>query len=219
MKILVIGTHADDEVIGLGGTIIKHVEKGDDVYLSIMTDSVGAKTSGEEKFIDAEKRRTACLKVAKFLGIKEVFFHDLPDARLDSMPQLEINKIIESDIEKIKPQRIYTHSYSDLHSDHRAVLDSTLVATRKKVPEVFCYEIIGSTNKRKGSGNFSPNYYVNISGQLGKKLKAMSFYTSVVQEFPGALSLEALETIAKYRGIESGFSAAEAFECIKMIWK
>lgn len=218
-KILVIAAHPDDEVIGVGGTIIKHVKGGDEVYVSIITDGVFAKYFGQDKFKLLKDRKTDCLKVARYLGIKKVFFHDLPDAKLDTLPQLELNKLIEKEIEEIKPNIVYTHNWSDLHRDHQLIFEATMVATRKNVPEVFCYEDIGSTNLRKGVTQFVPNTYIDISKELKKKLKAMSRYKSTLEAFPHPTSIKSLEALARFRGVQSGLLAAEAFICVKKIIK
>jgi len=217
MKILIFGAHPDDEVIGVGGTIAKHVKEGDEVYLSILTDGVFAKHFGQDKFQRLKERKEDCLKVVKYLGIKEVFFHDLPDAKLDTLPQLELNKLIENEIEKIKPDIVYTHNWSDLHRDHQLIFESTMVATRKNVKEVYCYEDICSTNLISGANPFIPNVFVDISKEIKKKLKAMSYYKSTLEKFPHPLSLESLEALAKYRGTQCGLTAAEAFVCVKKI--
>jgi LmbE family N-acetylglucosaminyl deacetylase len=214
MRILVVVAHPDDEVIGLGGTILKHSKNGDKVYLSIITEGVSAQYKENKIFL--RLRRNSCQKSARFLGIQEVFFHDLPDAQLDKSSQLEINKIIEEDIKKVEPQRIYTHHWSDLHKDHRLVFESVLVASRR-VKEVFCFETIGSTNKCKNTGNFSPNFYIDISKELDKKLKALSLYNTEIKKFPSPISLESIKILARFRGIESSLNAAEAFVCIKKI--
>lgn len=216
MNILIISAHPDDEVIGLGGTIAKHAKKGDKVYVSIISEGVSAQYENKEKFL--KLRREACLNAAKYLGIEKVFFHDLSDAKLDVVSHLEINKIIEEDIQKTNPQRIYTHHWSDLHKDHRLVFESTIVAARK-IKEIFCYEILGSTNKKLDVVCFSPNVYIDISEELDKKLKAVSFYETELKEFPHPLSLESITTLAKFRGVESNLKAAEAFVCVKRVEK
>lgn len=45
--VLVVVAHTDDEALGLGGTIAKHVENGDIVYGVSMTDGVGARGGRE----------------------------------------------------------------------------------------------------------------------------------------------------------------------------
>jgi len=213
MKVLIFAAHPDDEVMGLAGTITKHIKQGDKVYLSIITDGVFAKYFGQDKFDLLKKRKEDCMKVGKFLGIKEIIFHDLPDAKLDTLPQLELNKLLEKDINKIKPQRVYTHYSKEIHTDHSSIFYSTIVATRKKVKEIYCYEIIGSTQE------FNPNCYVDISKELKDKLKAMSLYKSTLEKFPNPISVKSIKTLAEYRGIESGLNAAEAFIIYKRIEK
>jgi N-acetylglucosamine malate deacetylase 1 len=216
MKILVIAAHPDDEVLGVGGTISKSVKKGDEVYVSIISEGVSAQYEDKERFL--KLRRDACLNSARLLGVKEVFFHDFPDAKLENIPKPEIIKIIEEDIKKVNPQRIYTHHGSDLHKDHQIVFETTLVAARR-IPEIFCYEILGTTNKKPNSERFKPNTYVDISKEIEKKLRAIGFYETETKEFPCPISLEAIKTLAKYRGVESRLNAAEAFVCVRRIEK
>lgn len=217
MKVLVIAAHPDDEILGCGGTIARHTEKGDEVYVLIVSEGVSAQYEDREKFL--RLRKDACLKAVEYLGVKEVFFDEFPDGKLDSVPQLKINKKIEGVIAKVNPQRVYTHHWGDLHKDHSVVYESTIVAARKGVKEILCYEILGTTNKKNSDLRlaFNPNYYVNITEYLNKKLKALSFYTTEVKSFPNPLSKEAIEVLAKHRGVESGLNAAEAFVCIKKI--
>lgn len=210
-RILVIAAHPDDEVFGVGGTIVKHVKKGDEVYVVIVTDGVLAKCYGENRFDIVQRRRKICLEVTKALGVKEVLFFNLPDAKLDTVPQLNLNKLLEDVIEKVQPYRVYTHSPNDLHRDHRIVFESTMVATRKNVSEVYCYEVLSSTS------GFKPNVYIDISNELKHKLKALSYYRNTVGKFPFPISLEAVRTFAQFRGIEAGLIVAEAFVCVKKI--
>jgi len=214
MKILVVAAHPDDEVIGLGGTIAKHAKKGDDVFILIVSEGVSAQYEDKEKFL--ELRRDACLKAANLLGVRGVIFKDLPDGKLDSISQLEINKIIEEQIKKISPDRIYTHHWGDLHKDHKIVYESTLVAARNSRAEIFCYETISSTNKIRNQDKFFiPNTYIDISEELSEKLKAVECYDTEVKAFPHPLSKEALTCLAKLRGVELNLNAAEAFVCVK----
>ncbi len=215
VKILIIVAHPDDEVIGMGGTILKHSERRDEVYLLVVTDGASAKNSELEELDHAKLRREHSKEVSVFLGIKKTFFYNFPDARLDTIPQLELNRAFEELIEKISPDRIYTHHWSDLHRDHTKIFESVMVASRKTVSEVFCFEDICSTNVRRGVTTFIPNIHIDITEFVDKKLEAMSFYKSIIQEFPRPISLGTLKTLARYRGIGSGFEFAEAFVCVK----
>jgi N-acetylglucosamine malate deacetylase 1 len=214
MKILVIAAHPDDEVIGMGGTIAKHSSQGDEVYLLVISEGVSAQYKNKKKFLKI--RREACLSSAEILGINKVFFENFPDAKLSSIPQLEINKVIEGHIKKINPDRIYTHHWGDIHKDHQAVYESTLVAARNFSSEILCYEVISSSSKLKNpKKHFIPNYYVNMSGFLETKINALSKYISEIKEFPHPLSKKALISLAKIRGVESNLKSAEAFVLVK----
>jgi len=59
------------------------------------------------------------------------------------------------------------------------------------------------------------NVFVDISGFLGKKLKAMEIYSSEMDEFPFPRSRESVEALARVRGATSGFKAAEAFQLLR----
>jgi len=207
-RVLVIAAHPDDEIFGVGGTIIKHIDNGDNVYLLIITDGVSATHMKNGKELSL-LRKENCKSAGDSLLINEVIFKDFPDAKLDTIPQLEINKVLEKEIDRINPDVIYTHSEKDLHEDHKIVNKATIIATRRKRIDLYCYEIIGSTI------GFNPNFYVDISNELSYKLKVARVYKDLLNEFPHPISLEALKILARYRGIESGLNAAEAFECIR----
>ena len=65
------------------------------------------------------------------------------------------------------------------------------------------------------SNRFTPNYFVGI-GQEGIdiKLKALRAYKGVMRPYPHPRSVEALEALAVYRGVQAGCNYAEAFECV-----
>ena len=48
-KILICIAHPDDETIGCGGTIAKHLNKGDKVFCVSMTDGVSSRENYKKK--------------------------------------------------------------------------------------------------------------------------------------------------------------------------
>ena len=112
MNILVISSHPDDEVLGMGGTIYKLANEGHKIYLCVVTD--GKCGSTKQKKI----RKESTIKASKFLGIKNTYFFDFPDTKLDITPQIEINKKLENLMKKIKPEIVYTVPDNDFHKDH-----------------------------------------------------------------------------------------------------
>ena len=211
MKILVIAPHPDDEVLGMGGTI-KKLSPKNNITLLIMTDGASAQYS-DKKMIKV--RKESCKKSSKILGISEIKFLNFKDMKLDSVPQLEINQEIEKIIKKIQPKIVFTSPKNDLNRDHDVTFNSTLVATRPSssgVKKVFSYELPGYTKKP-----FSPNHYENITKQFVHKIKAFKMYKSEIMKFPHPRSIESIENLAVYRGIQAGIAKAESFELIRNI--
>ena len=211
MKILVIAPLPDDEVLGMGGTI-KKLSPKNNITLLIMTDGASAQYS-DKKMIKV--RKESCKKSSKILGISEIKFLNFKDMKLDSVPQLEINQEIEKIIKKIQPKIVFTSPKNDLNRDHGVTFNSTLVATRPSssgVKKVFSYELPGYTKKP-----FSPNHYEDITKQFVHKIKAFKMYKSEIMKFPHPRSIESIENLAVYRGIQAGIAKAESFELIRNI--
>ena len=223
MNILVIAAHPDDEVLGCGGTIAREAIEGNEVYISILGEGVTSRYEHREK-ADSElisKLHNQSNQVASFLGAKEIFMYNLPDNQFDTVPLLDVVKIIEGLVDKLAPTVIYTHHCSDLNIDHTITHRATLTATRpfpgQPVKDIFAFEIPSSTEWAFGQlqGSFNPNVFVDISKTLDKKIKALEIYVEETRTFPHPRSQEALRSTAKYRGSAAGFAAAEGFEVIR----
>jgi len=211
LNILVIGAHADDEVVGMGATI-KKLSKNNKIFLCIITDGTTAQYD-DKKMIKV--RRDACMKSSKLLGISKVKFLDFSDMGLDTISQLEINKELEKVIEDYKPKVVYTTPSHDLHKDHQLVFDSTLVVTRphsSSVKQLLSYECPGPVKQP-----FQPTVYQNIEKEFSYKLEAFKMYKSEVMKFPHPRSIEAIENLAIQRGVECSLKKAEAFQLIRYI--
>ncbi|MDR1772097.1 MAG: PIG-L family deacetylase [Hungatella sp.] len=203
MKVLVIATHIDDEVLGCGGTIKKHTKAGDEVYV-VFISSQSSKRFNEELI---NTRKLHAKKAAKVLGIREIFFADHPLIMLDTVPQLDIVTSLERIIFEIKPEVLYCHYDADMNSDHRIVSQAAMVWCRpSKAPflkKVLLYEIFAATQK------FYPNYYVDISNEIEEKLAALSVYTT--ENNAQTRTMDTTRLVARYRGAEINMDYAEAF--------
>jgi len=218
-KVLIIAAHPDDEVMGAGGTIVKHVRQSDEVYLCIITKAYSPDWSHE---IIKEKRKEATT-ASEILGIKKTYFCDLPTVMLDTIPQKELIKHISDVVNDIQPDIVYTTHKGDLNNDHRLVFEATMVAVRptskRSIKRVLSYELPSSTEWAPPfiERAFIPNVYVNISDTLETKIKAMSVYKTELKEHPHPRSLEAIVVYARRRGMEIQAEAAEAFMLIREI--
>lgn len=225
MKILVLAAHPDDEVLGCGGTIARLSAEGHSVIAAILGEGITSRYSQRDLANKEEIRilHERSHNAAKLLGIEELEIFDLPDNRFDTVPLLDIVKILEKLIETWNPDCVYTHNSSDLNQDHNLISRATMIATRPlegtSIKTVLSYEIPSSTEWafRAASPAFLPNVFVDISSTLETKLKAMQIYDSEMRVYPHPRSPEALRSIASRWGSVSGTRAAEAFELIRHI--
>jgi LmbE family N-acetylglucosaminyl deacetylase len=219
-KILVIAAHADDEVLGCGGTIAKHSASGDAVYALFMTDGVAARTIHSSDAV--MERRTAAIEAAKILGLTESIQLDFPDNRMDSVPLLEIVKAVEGVVRRVQPDTVYTHHAGDLNIDHKITHQAAITACRpfpgSSVREIYAFEILSSTEWASPSPFcFLPTVYVDISDFVDIKKRALVAYSCEMHAAPHSRSIEHVCILGKHRGNCVGVAAAEAFEAIRII--
>ncbi len=219
MKVLVFAPHLDDEILGLGGTLAKHIANGNEVYICVVARG-SRKLYSEELLKQRDEEAIAC---HKFLGVKETILLGCESTHLEEISRVEFNKKICEVVDRIEPEEVYIPHYGDMHKDHNVVTSAAMVALRPKgkhiVRRVYCYETPSETgwNIPGAITDFLPNTYINITDFLDIKLKAMSFYKTQLHPFPSPRSLEALEALAKYRGMICGCEAAEAFALVREI--
>ena len=143
--VLVIATHPDDEVLGCGGTMARHASQGDAVHVLIVTRGV------PEIFPPAEieNTRQELYAAHKVLDVANVHFLDFPAPKLDVVPKHELADAIKNLIQSLQPNLIYLPHRGDIHSDHRAVYYSTLVAARPvngwPIEKLLSYETLSET--------------------------------------------------------------------------
>ena len=225
MKALVVAAHPDDEVLGCGGTITRLAREGHDVYIAILGEGITSRYQQREQ-ADAtqlEALQTRSQQVCQLLGAKDLFMHHLPDNRFDSVPLLEVVKIIEDLVGRMNPETVYTQHGGDLNIDHAVVHRATLTATRPvagcSVKEVYAFEVPSSTDWAFGqfAPTFRPNVFVDISATLETKVQAMKLYETEARPFPHPRSPEALRASARRWGSVVGLETAEAFELVRRL--
>ena len=225
MNVLVVAAHPDDELLGCGGTAARLAREGHAVFTAILGEGLTSRTPQRADVAElALKDLSGCSqRVADLLGVKELSLHGLPDNRFDTLPLLEVVKIVEGLIERWRPAAIYTHHGGDLNVDHQVVSRAVLTATRPTenhpVRELYMFEIASSTEWtfQQLSPIFKPNVFVDIEETLSLKLEGMRIYESEAREYPHPRSAEALKAIAQRWGSVAGLKAAEAFEAVRLI--
>ncbi|MBZ5705065.1 MAG: PIG-L family deacetylase [Acidobacteriia bacterium] len=225
MRVLVVAAHPDDEVLGCGGTAVRLAQEGHAVHIAIMAEGITSRHAQRDQ-ADAKQlsrlHQQAQAAAAK-MGAKDVVLFKLPDNRLDTVPLLEVVKLVEELVEKLKPEVIYTHHPGDLNIDHEVVHRAVLTATRPMaghpVREIYAFEVPSSTEWafQRLQPSFRPNVFVDVTSTLDAKLDAMACYDSESREFPHPRSSEALRALATRWGSVMGCPAAEAFELVRSI--
>ena len=218
-RILVVAPHPDDETLGVGGTIAKYSAQGDEVFVLMISGHLPPIYSREAY----EETVSEAHKAFNVLGVKYSKFLEIPATMIGDQPLHVVNSRISKVVNEFNPH-IVLCPYPDRHVDHRLVFDSVMVATRpvgvgKDIEIVAAYETLSEThwNAPHIEPNFTPNWVVDISDHISKKLDAIQCYKSQISAFPGPRSVEAVEALAKFRGTQAGFGYGEGFHIVRMI--
>lgn len=219
-KILIIAAHPDDEILGAGGTINKYYKNEDSVHCLILGE--GETSRGEdnqnEKLLELHRQgRESAMKI----GIDYLYFEKLPDQKFDSIDFLDIVKVIEKYIKQVEPDIVYTHYENDLNLDHRLTYQAVMTACRPCndlcPKEIYCFEVLSSTEWQLEGEKFKPNVYVDIESEIEEKINALKEYKSELRDYPHSRSVEGVKILAQYRGLECNKKFAEAFKLIRIV--
>ena len=222
-NILVVAPHADDEVLGCGASIAKHVRLGDRVYVAVMTNAaIGAPELFSVQSI--ETIRSEAAKAHNTLGVEETRFYDFPAPQLEQYPQYKIASALSFLIKEKSIDTMYIPHKGDLHLDHGVIYNTCLVAARplpgQTVRHIYAYETLSETEWGHPTTDavFIPRYFNSLSqADFTAKIKAMSSFASQLKEFPNTRSIKAIEHLAALRGAYVGTELAESFDIIRSI--
>lgn len=214
-RVLVVAAHPDDEVLGCGGAIARHCDRGDVVDIVFLADGVASRPGHDRA--ERARRRASADWAAQILGARPPHFANLPDQELDGIGTLAIAKIIETYSRELQPTVVYTHHHGDLNVDHRLVSNATLTAFRplpfSLVRTIYGFEVLSSSEWRFGAPGeaFHPARFVDLEKVLPRKLEALKAYAEEMRAFPHPRSYEAVKALSVLRGVQVGLCAAEAF--------
>lgn len=191
MNILVIAAHPDDETLGCGGAVCRHVLAGDRVSAVFLTSGeLGLKQLPRKKAWAI--REAEALKAARILGLNATHFLRGSDWMLGQ----EVKKTaarLGRVLRLTRPHLIYLPHPQDGHPDHQVVwpiLRAALRGARLSSPVIRAYEI------------WSPlpcyDHVEDITSVMSRKLRAMRAHKSQLKEFD---YLSAITALNQYRGI------------------
>lgn len=219
-NILVIAPHADDELLGCGGTILRHLTEGDRVHWLIVTTMTEA-AGYEPQAIQA--RRQLIREVSQAVGFHSTHPLEFPATLLDTLPISTLVSAIGEVVDQTAADTLYLPYEHDVHTDHGVVFNAAKGCCKwfrhAQVKRVYVYETMSESDfamAPQGPG-IQINRYVDISDHLQGKLDLLGLYHSETAPFPFPRSLEAIEALARVRGAACGCHAAEAFQVIREI--
>ena len=212
-----IAPHPDDEVLGVGGTLLRRKDEGANVAWLIVT-AISVQSGWSEEKV--RQRADEIKRITEFFDFDEVFALNFPTTQLDRVPMSDLAEGISKAFKSFKPEEVFVPHPSDVHTDHRLVFDAAASSTKwfryPSVRRVLAYETLSETDFGLGADQrFRPNVFVDIQAFLDGKLQAMDIYASELGAFPFPRSHEAIRALATLRGAASGFKAAEAFELLR----
>jgi LmbE family N-acetylglucosaminyl deacetylase len=183
LKTLVVAPHPDDEVLGVGGTLLRRKAEGASIGWLIMT---GISTESGWSSQAVAQRKDEIARITELLGFESVFELAYPTTQLDQIPMSELVSAVATVLKQYSPQEIFVPHPSDIHSDHRIAFDVLASCTKwfrsPSIKRILAYETLSETEfGLEPSKRFHPNVYVNIEGFLETKLQAMSVYSSEIQ--------------------------------------
>ena len=221
--VLVIAAHPDDEILGCGGTIARFAKQGCEIFTMILGEGITSrdtKRSGVKRKKELNELKQQVIYANNIIGAKEVFIHGLADNRFDTVPFLDVVKLIEKVKKDVHPDIIFTHYEKDLNIDHQITYKAAITAARPIgehfAKEIYSFEILSST-EWNWPNTFSPDVFFDISSTIALKMKAMEQYKSEIRQFPHPRSILGIKVLSEYRGMQAGIQHVEAFKCVRII--
>lgn len=221
-NIIVVSAHPDDEVLGCGGTLIKHREAGDKIDWLITTNISETHGFSEDR---VKTRQEEIKEVSRKLKINKTYKLDYPTMCLSDESLIKMIPKISQIFNESKPEIIYILNRSDAHSDHLITFKAVMACTKSFrypfIKRVLMYECISETEfgAALSENHFLPTYFVDISPYFKEKLEIMAIYDSELGQHPFPRSNRNIEALAVFRGASVGVEYSEAFQLLKYIDK
>jgi LmbE family N-acetylglucosaminyl deacetylase len=227
-KILVVVAHPDDELLGLGGCINKMVtDHNSTVHVVVLGEGLTSRADvrNSEDWRKELKQHKANIEAAKDkLGYQSLSVYDFPDNRFDTIPLLDIVKVIEKEKNKFSPDIIFTHHGGDLNIDHQRTFEAVMTASRplpgEHLQTIISFETPSGTEWQASTHPmpFLPNLFISINeSNLTAKIDAMECYKFEKRTYPHPRSPEALRITTQKWGVSIGKTLAEAFCVVRDI--
>lgn len=174
--ILVVGAHADDAEISMGGTIAQFSQQGKRL-INVIASSGEASSPWLRKDVLVAQRKAEVLHIEQVIGFVATHFLDMPDGKVSLVAaEKKYQQALARLITTYKPKKIFTHRADDPHKDHQGAHELVMgtlsqIDPRKKI-EVYTFEVWNITNETR------PGMYVDISSTFALKIRAIRLFKS-----------------------------------------
>jgi LmbE family N-acetylglucosaminyl deacetylase len=198
-RVLIVAPHMDDEVIGPGGTAVRHVRAGSTVAVVFASDGAGITTgAARDEYVSTRKHEAE--SASALMGTTILGFLDHPDGDL-CRHERELARDLEQVIDGFSPDQIFVPFPTDHHRDHQATAAAASQAIRRAnwPGTVWAYEAWSP---------LWPNVSVDITDVLDEKVAALECHGSQVSSVN---YVDATVGLNRFRGLRVAAPAAEAF--------
>ena len=215
-NVVIVAPHGDDEVLGFGAAIQKHVQGGDNITVIFVKDA-------PQNDYRSQCRLNNTKDAKNVLRYHDIEYLNISDEIISSNPFI-FYKSLEKLLIKINPSIVYCPFWNDVHQDHSITFEYVARIIRVwgdlNVTKFLVGEIPSSTDQsiKTTNNTFAPNLYYKITNsELQTKIDALNCYKSEIKDYPHPRSAKGIETVARFRGMESGTEYAEAYMCLRDI--
>lgn len=218
-NVLVVAPHPDDEVLGCGGTLLKHCRSGDRITIVYVTQMQLSQGFLVERI---QSRQREIETVCKMLTASAHQFN-YPPATLTDEDSVSMIAELSEVFGEVVPDVLYLPNRSDAHSDHGICFKAAYACSKifrcPSLKTILVYETVSETDfsPALASDVFIPNYFVDVSDHMEGKISMMRTYSSEISEHPFPRSIASINALATVRGAAAGVASAEAFQLIKHI--
>ena len=206
--VLVLSPHPDDEVLGCGGLLCRV----DSHKIHLLEFTMGSPRRREE---------FECFMRSYNIADGKIAYDDALHLRLDTLPQADIIRLIEEEIDRIRPE-VVAIPFPSFNQDHEVVNRCAITALRSRkkpyyMPRIVLQYEYPQVNWLQNRYAFVPNFYLDISQNIDKKAAMLAHYRSQLKDPQYAVSVEGMRTLAYFRGKEISVLAAEAYQICRWI--
>ena len=207
MNVLGVGAHFDDLELGCSGTLIKHKQQGDNVFILVICNSAYRNPDGDV-VRDLETAYAEGKKAAGIIGAELICL----DYDTFMVPFGEdLTRTISDYIEKLNINIIYSPWVHDLHRDHHYTAKNALMAGRR-VQRFLMYRSNHYDTEKPCHGNF----YSDITDTMDKKIEVIKAHKSELERVRYKW-LDFFQNQNANDGQKIGVKYAECFEVVRYL--